>query len=251
MAHLAARSASIMRSASSSAAPIPLTHEPEPSVLRCRTGCYATRKARDALRPASWPDDTSLCRTALKSTGLCPRRRGSSRVRTCDCSGDRPLLFRLSRLVSFISSMNFLVLLGLFSRPALAAFVRFDNCLPESYKFNDPTPLQWVARAVDASFDTTDPRHTLRVTMWGNVTGSFTNVALPPANSSDWTNPEKTDGKIQDEPDPGAQDPKLTTLHSRIEVLTYEPWSDNTNFCKSSLANGSCPLAPVFNVNER
>ncbi|SPQ18968.1 71229c02-fcfd-414f-80fc-e6de379db464 [Thermothielavioides terrestris] len=131
-------------------------------------------------------------------------------------------------------------------RPVAAAAVSFQNCLSDSYVNNEPTPLQWVPMLVDAAFDTVNPKHTLRVTMWGNVTGSFTNVTLPPPGSPDWTNPNKTDGKILDEPQPDVPNPKLTTLHSKIDVLTYEPWSQNTNFCKTSLVNGSCPLAPVF-----
>lgn len=122
----------------------------------------------------------------------------------------------------------------------------FENCLPESYINNDPTPLQWMPHSVDASFNASDPKHTLRVTMWGNVTGTFTNVTLPPPESPDWKDPTKTDGKILDEPEPNVPFPKLTTLHSKIEFLTYEPWSDNTNFCNTSLTNASCPLAPVF-----
>jgi hypothetical protein len=131
-------------------------------------------------------------------------------------------------------------------RPAAAAAVTFENCLPESYINNVPTPLQWVPYQVDASFNATDPKHTLRVTMWGNVTGTFTNVTLPPLDSPDWKDPKKTDGKILDEPEPNVPNPKLTTLHSKIEFLTYEPWSENTNFCNTSLANASCPLGPVF-----
>lgn len=130
-------------------------------------------------------------------------------------------------------------------RPAAAAFVSFENCLPESYINNVPTPLQWVPRWVDASFDSSD-KHTLRVTMWGNVTGAYSDVTLPPANSSDWDDPTKTDGKIVDVPEPNSANPRLTTLHSKLEFLNYEPWSDNTNFCNTSLANASCPIAPVF-----
>lgn len=137
-------------------------------------------------------------------------------------------------------------------RPASAAFVPFENCLPESYINNVPTPLQWVPLFVDAAFDTADPKHTLRVTMWGNVTGSSTNVALPPPGSPDWSDPGKTDGKILDLPEPNAPNPKVTTLHGRIGVLTYEPWRENTNFCNTSLTNASCPLAPVFlDANSR
>jgi hypothetical protein len=88
--------------------------------------------------------------------------------------------------------------------------------------------------------------------MWGNVTGAFTNVTLPPPDSPDWRDDSKTDGKIQGVPEPDAQFPKLTTLHSKISVLTYEPWSDRTNFCNTSLTNASCPLAPVFvDANSR
>ncbi|KAK1828211.1 hypothetical protein QBC39DRAFT_374888 [Podospora conica] len=131
-----------------------------------------------------------------------------------------------------------------------AAFIPFDNCLPESYKNNVPVPLQWVPLFVDATFNLTDPKHTLTVTMWGNVTGAFFNVTLPPADSPDWADPTKTDGKIIDEPDPGVPKPMLTTLHSRINFLTYIPWTDNFNFCNNSLHNATCPLAPVFDGNS-
>lgn len=144
------------------------------------------------------------------------------------------------------------LVLGVLCRPSNAAFIVFENCLQESYVNNDPKPLQWVPAKVDASFDTVDPRHTLRITMWGNVTGSATKVALPPGNDTAyWGNPEKTDGKIVNEPEPSAPNPKLTTLHSKVEFLTYEPYANSSNFCKDSLVNASCPLAPVFNVDER
>jgi hypothetical protein len=85
--------------------------------------------------------------------------------------------------------------------------------------------------------------------MWGNVTGSLYNVTLPPPNSPDWTDPKKLDGKILGEPEPDSDAPKLTTLHNKVDFLTYEPWSDNTNFCNTSLTNASCPLAPIFNTS--
>ncbi|KAK3330297.1 hypothetical protein B0H66DRAFT_468502 [Apodospora peruviana] len=151
--------------------------------------------------------------------------------------------------VSLAPGMALLLVLGVLCQPAAAAFVTWENCLPESYINNDPKPLQWEPYKVDASFNTTDPKHTLRVIMWGNVTGSSTNVTLPPANSSHWADPTKLDGKILNEPEPNVPNPKLTTLHSKVEFLTYEPWSENTNFCDESLGNASCPLAPVFNAN--
>ncbi|KAK4449390.1 putative flavin carrier protein 3 [Podospora aff. communis PSN243] len=153
---------------------------------------------------------------------------------------------RLGPVLSLMLSAKWLLLLGMLAHVSLAVLVPFDNCLQESYKSNDPLPLQWKPLEVEASFDTTNPQHTLVVTMRGNVTGSSTNVALPPPDSPDWNNVNKTDGKILNEPDPNAPNPKLTTLHSKIEVLSYEPWSNNTNFC-NALGNGSCPLGPAFN----
>lgn len=148
--------------------------------------------------------------------------------------------------------MALALILGVLCRPANAAFIAFENCLPESYVNNDPKPLQWVPAKVDASFDTIDPRHTLRIAMWGNVTGSATNVTLPPGNDTAyWSNPNKTDGKIVNEPEPNVPKPKLTTLHSKVEFLTYEPFSNGTDFCGHSLINASCPLAPVFDMDER
>ena len=159
-------------------------------------------------------------------------------------------LLRLAEQMLFVRSAKVLILFGILFRVSVAVFVPFDNCLAESYKYNDPAPLQWVPMFVDAAFHTTGPKHTLRVIMWGNVTGSSTNVELPPPGSPNWADESKTDGKILDEPDPGAPNPKLTTLHRKIEVLTYEPWSSNTNFCQE-VGNGSCPLAPVFGANSR
>ena len=150
-----------------------------------------------------------------------------------------------------VSTLRFGLLLGMLFNASHAAFIPFENCLPESYKNNNPVPLQWQPLRVDASFDTANPKHTLQVTMWGNVTGAFTNISLPPAGSPHWSDETKLDGKILGEPEPDVPQPKLTTLHSKIEVLTYELWSDNTNFCNTSLANASCPLAPVFDANPR
>ena len=152
--------------------------------------------------------------------------------------------------LSLVSSVKSVLVSSILAQVATAAFIPFENCLPESYKNNIPVPLQWVPLYVDATFNTTDPKHKLEVTMWGNVTGAFFNVTLPPASSPDWADPMKTDGKILDEPDPGAPNPMLTTLHSKINFLTYIPWNDNTNFCNTSLHNATCPLAPLFDGNS-
>lgn len=127
--------------------------------------------------------------------------------------------------------------------------IPFENCLPQSYQSNIPTPLQWVPSAVDAVFDTENSSHNLQVIMWGNVAGSWSQVTLPPPNSPDWTDPTKLDGKILREPDSNSADPHITTLHSKVNVLTYEPWNQAYDFCETSLVNGTCPLAPVFNLS--
>ncbi|OTB08693.1 hypothetical protein M426DRAFT_51597 [Hypoxylon sp. CI-4A] len=137
-------------------------------------------------------------------------------------------------------------------RTASAVSVEFDNCLPDSYIYSNQAveeniQLQWVPLRVHAEFDTVNPAHNLKVTVWGNVTGRVGSDQLPPANSTEWDDPEQAlNGKIQNEPDTSvpAADRKVTTLHSKVDVLTYEPYHSNVNFCDN--INGSCPLGPVF-----
>ncbi|KAK4177667.1 hypothetical protein QBC36DRAFT_326523 [Triangularia setosa] len=138
-----------------------------------------------------------------------------------------------------------MLLLGPFSRPAAAASVPFENCISDIHRNSNPPKLQWEPKHIQASFEATD-RHTLRVTLWGNVTGSYTAVPLPPASSPDWAEANKTDGKLLELPDKDVPQPKYTTLRSKINVLTYEPWFEQTNFCNQSLNNAKCPLGPVF-----
>lgn len=157
------------------------------------------------------------------------------------------LRHRLSSLSLSIShSMIYIIACLLLLQPASAVLIKFENCLPDSYIYNVPKPLQWVPLYVDAAFDTEDPQHNLKITLWGNVTGSWLNVTLPPSTSPDWSDPTKLDGKILAEPEPDVPKPKLTTLHSKVNFLTYEPFSLDTDFCNTSLRNGTCPLGPVF-----
>ncbi len=138
----------------------------------------------------------------------------------------------------------------LFVRPAAAALITsYDNCLGDNYlAARNPVLLQWIPLYVDAAFDTQNPKHTLRVTLYGNVTGTLTTATLPPWDSPDWSDPNKTDGKIVREPEPDSASPKLTTLHTKVDVLTYEPWNHDYDFCLKSLTNATCPLGPVFNT---
>ena len=137
------------------------------------------------------------------------------------------------------------MLLCLFITPATAAFINFQNCLSQAYLDLDPPALQFVPLFMDASFNTTAPSHQLMVTVWGNVTGAYTQVQLPPPNDPEWTNPNYTNGKIENLPYPHT---KWTTLSRKVNVLTYEPWKENDPFCEV-LANGTCPLAPSFTAN--
>lgn len=115
-----------------------------------------------------------------------------------------------------------------------------------------PTRLQWVPLFVDASFDDQDDRHTLKLTMWGNVTGvaSSGNITLPPPGSPDWNDTSKQDGKIVGVPEPFSANPKVTTLFTNINVLTYSEATERTDFCNQSLRNAHCPLGPVWEVNR-
>ncbi|KAI1397645.1 integral membrane protein [Hypoxylon fuscum] len=130
--------------------------------------------------------------------------------------------------------------------------VPFDNCLPDNYIYThqpaDQVQLQWIPVFVDAEFDTQNPTHNLRVTVWGNVTGRVGSDPLPSYDSKNWSDPNSVlNGKIQNVPEPNApaDQRKVTTLHTKVDVLTYEPYVSNVNFCES-ISDGTCPLGPVF-----
>lgn len=198
----------------------------------------------DETQDAYTPDRIS----SDKMTGAC----GSKQERHCSSSSAFvPAIRRVNHpsLASFVLSS---LVACSWIRTASALMVPFDNCLDSNYIYsNQPegeAQLQWVPLHVEAVFDTEDPAHNLMVTVWGNVTGRAGSDALPAWNSTDWDDPNKVlNGKIQNEPDqsvPAAQR-KVTTLHTKVDVLTYEPFVSNVNFC-DNLINGSCPLGPVF-----
>ena len=149
-------------------------------------------------------------------------------------------------------STAFLSIACLWTQPVSAILIPFSNCLPEKYVHPDPgdnLQLQWVPQYVDAAFDTTNSSHNLQIIVWGNVTGRIGLDPLPPPNSSRWDDPEDVLwAKIRDTPYPELPDGerKATTLHTTVDVLTYDPYVRPTNFC-NGLVNASCPLGPVFN----
>jgi hypothetical protein len=155
---------------------------------------------------------------------------------------------------SSFSQLGYLLVLiaSLWIVPASAVLIDFDNCLSESVQKSTPLQLQFVPLYAAAVFNTTDSAHNLRVTVWGNVTGSGPTVQVvlpppPPLDDGYWaSNQTARGGKIMDIPYPTLTDPKLTTLFNKVDVLTYEPFANSVDFC-SQLVNASCPLAPIFN----
>jgi hypothetical protein len=133
-------------------------------------------------------------------------------------------------------------------QPVTAALLSFQNCLSDDYIYTahlqDPqsTQLQWVPKFLDAKFNLNNDTYPLTVTVWGNVTGRVGSESIPAWNSTDWQDPTKAlAGKIQNSPNAN----NLTTLHSKVDVATYTPYSSDRNFC-DNINNGSCPLGPVF-----
>jgi hypothetical protein len=146
---------------------------------------------------------------------------------------------------SNLTSLLCLLTLNILINPTLGAFISFQNCLSDNYRNSQPLALQFVPLYVDASFNTTDPAHTLVVTVYGNVTGSYTNETLPPPDSPEWADPNFTTGKIEDLPAPKTT---YTTLYEKVNVLTYETYSQKFQFSQK-LDNGTLPLGPSFTAN--
>jgi hypothetical protein len=195
------------------------------------------------LWQTTWSGDI----THRGTSSSCPHRRSPRTVPTrrayVHCrQGGRSSFHRLGQLLLFIAS--------LMVTPTFAVFVDFQNCLSQGYQHDQPLQLQFDPLYVNAVFNTTNPSHNLNITVWGNVTGSGPKdlTVLPPANSSYWSsNSTSEGGKIENVPDPIRVN-KETTLFSKVNVLTYEPWSETVSFC-AQLINASCPLSPSFTAN--
>ena len=133
--------------------------------------------------------------------------------------------------------------------PTVAVLLRFDNCLSNEYLNKSPELLQFVPKFLDAVFDTSHSDHNLNITVWGNVTGTGPEKLqfLPPSGNSYWSSNETNQGgKIVNQPDDTYN--VATTLFNKMNVLTYQPWEENDNFCARML-NQPCPVAPVFKSN--
>ncbi|CAN8098772.1 unnamed protein product [Discula destructiva] len=148
-------------------------------------------------------------------------------------------------------AVSLLVAFALFLQPTVAVLLQqWSNCLSDDVTKADPKGLQWVPLFVGATYEASDSSHNLRVTVWGNVTGSYdTSVTLPAWDSPQWADVNFTDGKIIRNPFPLTA-AKVTTLHDSVTVLTYEPYAEDFDFCDKALTNATCPLGPVFNTSQ-
>ena len=170
----------------------------------------------------------------------------------------RPLTHSFRRRLGSFGKWShvFLLVASLWIIPASAVFVDFQNCLSESAQHDTPLQLQLVPLVMNAVFNTTDPSHNLNITVWTNVSGSMvgsTQYILPAPNSSYWE--EKNDttvgGKIEDNPNAGNSGKQLlTTLFSKVGVLTYTPYNPKVgqDFC-DQVNNATCPFGPNFHSN--
>lgn len=123
-----------------------------------------------------------------------------------------------------------------------AAFVSFENCLPDSFINSTPEQLQFVPLLVDATF--LGPDHSLNLTIYGNVSGQQFQGTYPPADSEQWNDDSQAFGKIVN-----VTDGKIATLTADYEVVTYTAYSNpGQPFC-DALISGDCPLGPIFNAN--
>lgn len=137
--------------------------------------------------------------------------------------------------------------------PVSAVRIPFTNCLDEKYVASNPQKLQWAPLYANARFDTSTPKYSLEVVVWGNVTGRQDTTVQVPSFVSDplyWSDSGKTNGKIIQSANPDAANPVATTLYRRINVLTYQPVNNRVDFCKQGLFNGACPLGPTFNTSN-
>jgi hypothetical protein len=111
---------------------------------------------------------------------------------------------RHSTISQFSKSILVALLIALHAvSPAYAVRIPFTNCLSDAYRLHEPTRLQWVPLYADAVFDIEDEKHSLRVIVWGNVTGARTTSQLPSPGDPSWKDDDKINGKIDELPQSG------------------------------------------------
>lgn len=129
-----------------------------------------------------------------------------------------------------------------------AVYVDFDNCLSPNiiHSASQRQPLlQFIPYHVWASFNDSAPSHTLNITVYGNITGTATNETRPSWNDPQWSNDNKTLGKIVDE---DQSNNHYSTLFARFNVLDYTPYNaPASRFCTNTI-HQQCPLIPAFKL---
>jgi Transient receptor potential (TRP) ion channel/ML-like domain len=166
----------------------------------------------------------------------------------------QPRRHSLSTSLRFSYGSSLILLLGLFAlfMPiAEAAFINFDNCLnPNILNSKNPQQIQFVPLFLDARFNASDPKHSLNITVYGNVTGQATVGDYPPPNDPSWGNATDPFGKIVD------STINYTTLFATYNVLTYTPYdAPPLEFCNLTVnpktgSAGTCPWGPLFTANS-
>ncbi|KAF7715910.1 Uncharacterized protein PECH_005752 [Penicillium ucsense] len=129
--------------------------------------------------------------------------------------------------------------------PARSAMLDFDNCLSQTTLQSDPPQLQYVPLNVSVHFNLTNSLNPLKVTVYGNVTGTADGSPAPPATDQSWIDLNSTVGKIVDISQPNN---KYTTLITSFDMLSFTPFSNASRFCQA-VDQGQCPLGPVFKYN--
>ena len=143
--------------------------------------------------------------------------------------------------------ISILLLFLIFTSPALAVFIEFDNCLSPSIINSSPRQLQFVPFFFDAKFNRTNPSYNLNITIFGNVTGQAREGEYPAPDDPSWDDPDNPVGKIIDV---SPTNNRFSTLFSRYEVLSYTPYrAGGSQFCEATI-NQACPLRPAFDGND-
>ncbi|KAI9837953.1 MAG: hypothetical protein M1838_004699 [Thelocarpon superellum] len=199
----------------------------------------------DRVRPSSPQRAITTARRGLASSERRPRQTRELYLQPRWPPPD-PRRRPLARNRSLLHGCMAVLLLGQVLDHVQAAMIPFDNCLDPNVINSHPVQLQFTPLFFSATFDTTNSSHHLNVTIYGNVSGSATVIVPPPASDPQWSDPNKTLGKIVDLSEPNN---KFATLFAKVNVLSYTPYEMNpARFC-GDLVHGECPLGPAFDAN--
>ncbi len=198
-------------------------------------------------------DDCEGIITMSRGTGYLSQDGGANETANRLAHPRSPIMSNSPRSWRRVSSSTVflalsLLLVNILITPVQAVRVPFENCLPKADRNKQGLErmLQWTPTYVDAKFDLQNDSHPLMVTVYGDVSGSMSQKELPPPVDEKWNDNQSLLGKIENLPEPKT---KYTGLKHIIGMLSYEPWSQNVNFC-DNLNGITCPLGPAFDADE-